>query len=44
MKTKEFDDKLTEAFKQEFKKFIKRYVLTIKGYNIDLYGLQRELE
>jgi F-type H+-transporting ATPase subunit alpha len=42
--TKTFDDKLTQAFKQEFKKFIKHYVLTIKGYNFDQYGSKSELE
>jgi F-type H+-transporting ATPase subunit alpha len=41
---KAFDDKLSQSFKQEFKKFIKRYVLTIKGYNFNLYGSQSELE
>jgi F-type H+-transporting ATPase subunit alpha len=43
-KTKTMDDKITQQLRQEFKKFIKQFVLSIKDYNFDTYGSRSELE
>jgi hypothetical protein len=39
-----FDDKLIATFKNDFKIFIKQYVLSIKGYDMKLYGPTQELQ
>jgi F-type H+-transporting ATPase subunit alpha len=43
-KTKALDDKIIQQLRQEFKKFIKQFVLSIQDYNFDTYGPKSELE
>ncbi|MDR0985781.1 MAG: F0F1 ATP synthase subunit alpha [Mycoplasmataceae bacterium] len=44
VKTKAFDDKLTQSLKNEYKKFIKTFITGIEKYDIKQYGDIKELD